>query len=332
MFRQSPIENLSSAGFFVFLPLICLLAGSSCQPSVAGKEQKGTNDPAVVWSISTKSGKKLILAGSLHLLGPEDHPLPQVLMDSLNRCRVLITETGRAEEARDELKAFVVSRGELSAGERLSEAVTDEVREGLARHYEVVPEARDQLEPLRPWLAALRIGAWRYGTMGVQRSLGVDATLLKLAEKRGMQIGSMESPVDQLGVLADLPWEGEEKLLKEVLEKASEQAFVASFGKLKEAWRSGDLVRLDRHLKETQQGSDRGLEGMLLGERNRRFAEHIRELGEASSEDVEDTMVLVGAGHLVGAAGIVATLRDEMGMELVRVSPGDAVGMPATER
>lgn len=305
----------------------------SCRPAAlvgeGQEESQGTGEAALLWSIATKGGKRLLLAGSLHLLGAEDHPLPQLLFDGLDASDTLITETGALEESRAEIELFVRDRGTLPDGERLSDyCAGGGVCEQLVAYFAATPDALARLQSFRPWLASLQIATAAYRVVGMESRFGVDAVMLERATRRGMRIGRLESPAMQLCALADLSREQEVEILGEVLEELMDGTALAEYGSLKEAWRKGDLQALAQHVERIMAGAGEGkqsLEARMLSARNHMFAERIGDLAELPPEQAQDLFILVGAGHLVGAEGILARLGERLGVVPVRVLPGDGL-------
>ncbi len=281
----------------------------------------------MVWSVPTASGCKLLLVGSLHLLGKQDHPLPQVLFDGLDACDVVITETGSPAESRLEIEQFVRDNGMLPPGEELlTQELGTRLGQKLSAYLDANPTAGARLQSLRPWAATLQIAAGSYRGEGIDSSHGVDAMLLQRAAERGMRIASLESPTMQLSAWAGLAWEEQVRLLGEVLDEVQDGTGLEEYARLRELWRAGDLAGLARHMQQALSGENTVIEARLLGARNRRFAERIAELAEMPADRAEDCLVLVGAAHLVGSAGLLELLGERLGVALVRIMPAAGAG------
>ena len=328
-----PTGNFVRSGLCLLPTVIFLVA---CDPAARIVEddrgRPGSSDPAMIWSIPTASGCRLLLAGSLHLLGPEDHPLPQVLLQSLDSCATLFTETGALSESQSQIERFVRSRGILPTGESLQDQeLGAEVARQLEAYLELRPGVADRLRSLRPWMASLQIAMESYRRAGMQRVLGVDAVLLERATRRGMCIAALESPTRQLSGLADLSRQEQVQLLGGVLGEVLDGTALEDYLNMRQLWRRGDLSGFSQHVEAQLVEGHGSIEARMLDERNAHFAERIAELAGLPPGEAEDCLVLVGAGHLVGARGLLARLARRLDSPPVRIMPAGSAEQALSE-
>ena len=291
------------------LALICGL-GCSCRPTGTAL----STDPGVVWSIETKKGHQIFLAGSLHLLRKKDHPLPRTLFDALDRSQRLITESGGGEDSAAEVKQIVEKFGKLPQGSHLSDTVSEEAKLALNAHYQENPGTKKAMEDSRAWLASIQVAMTSYRASGTKKAHGVEATLLAIANRDRLSVGQLETPSEQLGALASLSPETQEALLVQALEESDDMD--ARYQPVKEAWRKGDLKTIREHFERELDPRFAPLQKAVLHDRNIRFASSIVQMVEDTEENI---LVLVGVGHLVGDWGIPALLRKQ-GLTLTRVT------------
>jgi uncharacterized protein YbaP (TraB family) len=156
----------------------------------------------------------------------------------------------------------------------------------------------EQLEPLRPWMAAIDLSSLRLIRAGYDPNSGVDVRLTALANAQGKTIAGFETLEQQLRGLACLPEPTQQQFLLSTLDEA--QAGAPVLDRVVSAWGAGDVdglwpltgERLRLHYPE--------LYARLFADRNRAFASRIEEL--VRGEGVY--FIAIGAAHLAGPDSI----------------------------
>lgn len=172
-----------------------------------------------------------------------------------------------------------------------------------------IPE--EQLEPLQPWLAALRIGTAPLVRAGYDPNSGVDVFVKNLALRQGKPVRGFETIEQQIRYFADLSQALQTQFLLYSLDNA--QAGPANVGALVDAWSAGDTAKLQTIINGSFIGKYPQLYDILLVQRNALFARGIEKLLEGNGT----AFVAVGMGHLVGPDSVIADLaRDGFSPEL----------------
>ncbi len=158
---------------------------------------------------------------------------------------------------------------------------------------------------LRPWNLAMLLTTQKYMELGFDADLGVDMHFLKRAKEGNKQILELESIERQLKLFASLAEGKEDAYLYYSLLELKD---VPDFAKrLAPAWKSGDAKAVDALIRENldKQPEFKEFGVKLFDERNKAMAERIAALLQTD----RSCLVVVGAGHLVGEAGIVNLLQ-----------------------
>jgi uncharacterized protein YbaP (TraB family) len=92
-----------------------------------------------------------------------------------------------------------------------------------------------------------------------------------------------------------------------------------------DAWQSGDTGSLAAQFEEQVTERDRAMYERLLTDRNARWMTELEKL----LADNDQSLVIVGAGHLVGAEGVPALLKAE-GYTVERIDQSPTGARPAT--
>lgn len=160
------------------------------------------------------------------------------------------------------------------------------------------------LESLRPWLAALQLGKAPMLKAGYNPEMGVDRQLLAEAKTGKKPVLGLETTEQQMRFFADLPPKAELALLTQTLDHGDEGA--ALLDQLAGAWLAGDVDALNALLKQEDMAvSDKRLRKLLLGDRNKAWAERLSGL----AKDGGTHFVAVGAAHLTGTDSLQSQLQ-----------------------
>lgn len=152
---------------------------------------------------------------------------------------------------------------------------------------------------METWAVALTLAQ---ATADGDPSNGADRALL--SEFTGRPVRELEGAWAQLSIFDRLPEAKQRRLLADVVAQAGD-ADADAVG-LREAWRVGDAVVLDR---AGRRGilADPDLRNALLTQRNRNWVRAIVPL----LEDAPRPLIAVGAAHLVGAEGLASLLQQQ---------------------
>jgi uncharacterized protein len=150
-------------------------------------------------------------------------------------------------------------------------------------------------ESMRPWLAALQLGKAPMLKAGYNPDMGVDRQLLADAKAGKKPVLGLETTEQQMRFFADLPPKAELAFLTQALDHGDEGA--AQLDQLAGAWLAGDVDQLNGLLQQDDMAvSDKHLRKLLLGDRNKAWAERLATL----AKDGGTHFVAVGAAHLTG--------------------------------
>lgn len=181
----------------------------------------------------------------------------------------------------------------------------------LASVEAMVGASSAQIEPLRPWMAALTLDLLPLLKAGYDPNSGVDNILKAEAKARGEPLEAFESVEQQVRFFADLPQKDELDYLLSTLDDADKGSGLIE--QLIDAWAVGDLAKLEALLNADMRDKYPTLYQKLLVERNKAFASKIETLLKGDGV----SFVAVGAGHLVGPDSVQADLAKD-GFKAVR--------------
>ena len=272
--------------------------------------------PVSLWRLDGQENRVYLL-GSVHLLRPEDYPLPEVVYEAYEDAEVLIMELDVDDVDPAEAQAVISQLGIIEDGS-LSELMGPAAYAEARAYAERADIPLALLENSEPWLAAITVEQLMLTRIGFNPDFGIESTLATKAAEDGKEILGLETVRQQLELLDGLSLGAQRALLLQSLEESLE--IQQLMDDLIHAWRHGDVeflegVMLDGIEKHPE------LYRAVVAERNRAWFARIVEL----LADSEDYLVVVGAVHLIGEDGLPALL-DENGYRVVQLREGEPDG------
>ncbi len=258
-------------------------------------------EPAI-WTLDGRGGEVLLL-GSVHLLRPEDYPLPANVTQAYDAADRLVMEIDESELDPVEFQMLVLRIGRLEEGRTLADVMGARDYRKATEYAKELGYPLELLGPLKPWLAAITVMNLHTISLGYSPELGLEQHLTGLARRDDKPISALETVEFQLELFNDLPEATQSSLLLQTLEEASMMG--DQLGDLISAWRRGDSAALERELTRSFDDYPE-VYRRLVTDRNRDWT---RQLEKLADEDGV-TLVVVGALHLVGENSVIRMLRD----------------------
>lgn len=260
-----------------------------------------TPTPAL-WRVSD-SDSEIWLFGSVHVLPPELQWRNARLNAAFAAADEFVTETDTDPETAAALPALAQRYGALPNGQSLR-ALLDGA--DAARFDQAVRDLRldaAMLDRMRPWFAALQLSYAYALREGHASEAGVEAVLSAEARARGKRMSFLETPEEQIQILAGLAPEDELHFLSVTLRQFDGNS--ATLDAMHEAWARGDIETLARDLDAQWREAGPAIHEAVILRRNRVWAEEITRRLEGSGA----IFITVGAAHLIGEGNVIDDLR-----------------------
>ena len=254
-----------------------------------------------VWVVRD-ADSTIVLFGSVHLLPPGLDWRPDALDAALKEADDLWFELPVDGDASREAAQMAVQRGMLPKGETLSARLSANGKARLQRASERLNVPMGMLDRMRPWLAEVTLGVAQLADHGANGSDGVERSL-SAAAPPGAERRAFETAGEQIALFADAPEKDQLASLEQSLRQMEDDP--GAFTKLIDAWLKGDLKGLERQGLEPMRRASPELYRRLVVQRNSRWTETLIERLRGSGE----TVVVVGAAHLIGKDSVPAMLR-----------------------
>lgn len=282
------------------LALVIILAALMLGGSQAVSGQTGSK---CLWSVSSERNTVYLL-GSIHLLSRWDYPLDEDFEAAYRDSGVIVFETDIAEMDRPETQALMMQHSLLPKGRFIKDVLSAQTFRMLEKHLEVQGLDMVQVEGLRPWVCGLTLTMLELRKRGYLPAYGIDRYFFQNARRDQKKIVPLESVQEQLALFFELGKAEQDAFLRRTLTdlRMVETLFPEMLG----LWKSGDLKRLDRIMRESFAGHP-ALYDKFLVRRNAKWLPIIERLiGQP-----ENALVIVGASHLGGEQGVITQLEQK---------------------
>lgn len=258
------------------------------------------NAAPAAWQVEGEKGT-LIIFGTMHRLPDGANWLSEDLENSLESSRLLVLETENSQASDDYLGYLIRQPGVAKSRKRLKKKLNENDYQTFLSRVTGFGFSEEEVANYRPWYAALLLARLGGEEAGLERGLGVEATLVSISEGLGLEVIGLESPAQQFRVFSTLPKKVElawlEKILRRGRENGERSQSLYSF------WMEGDLQAIENQvlgsLKETA-----GLYEAFIKRRNQTWADQMEFLLEQGGQ----VFIAVGTAHMLGEDSVLKML------------------------
>ncbi|HEX7047703.1 MAG TPA: TraB/GumN family protein [Gammaproteobacteria bacterium] len=244
------------------------------------------------------------LLGSVHALTANDYPLDARIESAYADAERVVLEVSPDELNPAHIAQVALPLARYQDGQRLADAFNDVEYAKLRGYLEARGLDARQFSNFEPWFVGLQVFALNLAQSDYASAQGVDKHFAARALSDGKQTGGLETAAEQFRMFDTLPLETQKSFLLESMNDSAN--FEQQLDEIVSAWRRGDEAAL-AGLLETEFSAAPDLRDTLLVDRNQRWIPQIETLLESTG----DSLVIVGALHLVGDEGVVSLLEEK---------------------
>ncbi|MGH7886466.1 MAG: TraB/GumN family protein [Candidatus Binatia bacterium] len=258
-------------------------------------------EKSFLWKVESGKGTVYLL-GSIHMLKREDMALKPVIDEAFNQAKRLVFEIDLLNESPEKMQKLILQKGLNLDGKLLQHKVSRETFQWATIWANELGIDIKMLTPLKPWLAGLTLTMLHLQKMGYDPSVGVDRQLARRAQLSNKPVSGLESIESQFDLFDRLPAGLQEMMLRYSIGEIEQINKLVD--RLVRVWRDGEVAAAEQlflgSLREYPE-----IQEKLLDERNRNWLPQIEKFLQLG----EDTLVVVGAAHLVGKNGVIELLK-----------------------
>ena len=285
---------------FVICVWVMLLASAVSFASGDIQERDGK---CFLWEIDSKTAT-VYLMGSFHMFKPEMYPLNYCFTDAFKKADTMVVEVNLNKVDENQMaKLFAdkgIYQGDVTIEQRLSKETMEKLEDYLdARNIDII-----QVNKMKPWFLGLTIAIQEMAALGYDPNLGVD--MYFLAKAGDKNIIGLETIEEQMEILAGDPDDIQDLALRSALDDIPDMESLLN--RMVEAWTQGDADTLDSIIREPEDRYPLLKEQIkrTIDDRNIEMAKKIAEFLKTDNT----YFIVVGGGHIGGAKGLLALLKE----------------------
>ncbi len=253
-----------------------------------------------VWKVEGK-GNTVYIGGTMHLLTPEDYPLPVEFDSAYAWSDVLVLEADLKKMEDPAVVQRMMTMAMYQDGRTLQSVLSEEVYGRLEEECAKIEVPLTSLSKFKPSMVMLIISVTKMQQSG-STSAGVDQYYLSraLADRKALLF--LETVDSQLEILFGEEEENEDQLVLQFLDELDQMDALGA--DIKANWLQGN-EKIFRDLQKEMKKEYPEVYDQVLADRNNNWITIIDSY--LDNEDVE--LVLVGALHVFGTDGIIRMLK-----------------------
>ncbi len=276
-------------------------------------------DPAM-WKVSD-ADSAIYLFGSMHIFTRDIAWRTPRFDTILKDARHVYFEVVLDVEAYSTITYLTVTEGMFRDGQSLTGLLTDDEWDRLAAAATSLGVDPAPFHAMKPWLVSLTLG----NAAMPKTSAGVE--MLVDGEIAPERKRSLETAAEQMGFFIDTPLDEQVDGLMSLVE-GIETGAITDLEPLVAAWEKGDTGALLSAFNAQVTERDRAAYDRLITTRNQNWVGPL----EGLLADNDESLVIVGAAHLVGPDGVPALLQ-QAGYTVERIDESPVVApMPRPAR
>lgn len=278
--------------------IAALLLGLAAMPALAEPPKP------LLWKVSD-ADNSVYLLGSFHLLKPSDYPLAASTDAAFDDAEQVVFELSPADLESPVLVQTMLRAALRSDGRTLEQSMSPQAWAALTNHG-----ARRGLDVMSwqkfdAWFVSLLVANREMELAGLDPEQGLDKHFAARTVAAGKATRGLETIDQQIGMFDGMTPEQQRQALEDTLEEVAD--FEATIGEMHRLWRAGDADGLNAITGAEMKREFPSLYNRMNRDRNRAWLPELRKLLDGSHSD--DTLVIVGAMHLLGEDGVVEGLR-----------------------
>lgn len=248
---------------------------------------------------------QLYLMGSIHVLRAQDYPLPATMESAYQQSDIIVFEIDQQEMRSKTVQRLLLRLATYPPTTNLGEHLTEQTLNDFKGYLRSMQLPYALFQHFKPAYCALIITLMEFEHLGFLPQYGLDEYFAAKARKDGKKILALETVAFQLNLFFQQNAISENAFLAQTLTEINTLPTLANG--LEKAWVHGLSKELHKLLSDSFQEYPKFYK-LLITDRNRDWVPKILEIMTTNKKNI---LVVVGAGHLVGPAGVVRLLTEQ---------------------
>lgn len=258
----------------------------------------------LLWKVSD-ADNSLYLLGSFHFLKDTDYPQAASTHAALDDAEQVVFELSPAEMNDPGLARKMGLAARRTDGRTLQQSVPEATWQALSAYTarRGIPIANFQ--PYEAWFVSLLVSINEMQILGLDPEKGLDKYFAQRALEAGKPVAGLETGDQQIALFDGMDEKQQRQALDDTLAEMTD--IESEIEALHALWRAGDADGLFAATGAEMKAQYPALYQRINVDRNRAWLPRLAGLLDDGGSD--DTLVVVGAMHLLGDDGVVAMLK-----------------------
>ena len=254
-----------------------------------------------VWK-AQKGNSIVYLGGTFHILRETDYPLPPEFDKAYKASEIVVFETDIGKLQDPATQQMLLTKAMYADGSTIDQHMSAKAYGELSAYCEANGIPLMAFSRFKPSMLIVTLTLMEFMKLGVTQQ-GVDMFFYELASKDKKVVEGLETVDEQLDYVVSMADGNEDEFVTYSLKDLKNVK--QQFKTLANAWRKGDVGKLDELMVAELKTQQPKLYKKLITDRNRNWLPLI----DANQKTPRTKFVLVGVGHLVGPDGIIEALK-----------------------
>jgi uncharacterized protein len=284
--------------------------GSSQKAVTYPPEQVVPTDKSLLWRISGNGLKKpSYLYGTIHVIPKSQLDFSEAVLRSLDRSERIVFEIDMKEMTSLRTQFGLLTKSFMKDGMTLKKLLSAE--DYAYVHGKLAEKGMDNamFERIKPMFLSMVVGMDESDKPKSKpvKTTSVEQELYKLAKKRKMKSGGLETAEYQMSVFDAIPYKEQAQMLVDAMraEETADGGGENELDKMLRMYHEQDITAMQKLIADDEAGMGQ-YEEVFLSKRNRNWIPVM-----AKMMGYQPVFFAVGAGHLGGKQGVIALLRQE---------------------
>jgi hypothetical protein len=252
-----------------------------------------------LWKLEGK-GTTMYIGGTIHLLSPDDYPLPAEYDSAFTHAEKLIFEADIAQMENPEVAKSLFLKAMYSDERTLKTVLNEENYSALEKESHELKVPLAQMDQFKPSIVIMTLMMMKMQEMGLTAE-GVDKHFYAKAREQEKPVEFLETLEEQIDMLVNMGEGNENEFVKYSL--TDFENMEKELNDMTATWRDGSSRTMIKQAK-TMKKEFPDIYKSLLTDRNTAWLPKI----ETYLEDETVEYMLVGVMHLLGKDGILKML------------------------
>ncbi|TNE60715.1 MAG: TraB/GumN family protein [Bacteroidetes bacterium] len=279
------------------------IAGCQSPKAIYTADQLLPAENALLWKIDGNGLKKpSYLLGTIHLIPKDKFQFSEATYDALAVARRVTFEIDMKEMTNLTAQFSLLTKAFMRGGTTLRDLLPDEDYQFVKQKLADQGLPGGMLERMKPLFLSTLFGTGEESSLGGNSSMtSVEMELYRQVKRRKLESAGLETAAYQMGIFDSIPYQVQANMLVETLRNA--EGSNSDFDKMIELYLQQNINAMESMMHEEAFGIG-AYQNILLHNRNRNWIPVMQDMMRE-----KPTLFAVGAGHLGGAAGVIALLR-----------------------